>query len=313
MSRTTQAVAAIDIGGTKTAVGLVTQAGVVTSELCVETPARSGPDAVLDTAAAAVTQLLADGGPDVLAVGVGSAGVVDHRTGIVRSATNAITGWAGTDLRAGLAERLGLPVAVDNDVRAHAIGECWLGAGAGLSSVLVVAVGTGIGGALILDGRPVRGASQAAGHVGHIVHPLATGIPCCCGGSGHLEAVASGPGIAAMYRQRSGTAVADPREVQRRRATGDPAAAAVITAAAAATGEVIGGLVNVLDPEVVLLAGGLLNLGDQWWTPMAEAVAQATLPATEGVLVRRASLGDAAALVGAARLAWDLVESGTAR
>lgn len=301
---TPQAVAAIDIGGTKTAVALVTQAGLVVSELVVETPARSGPDEVLDTAAAAVGKLLADGGPDVLAVGVGSAGVIDHRTGIVRSATNAITGWAGTDLRAGIAERLNLPVAVDNDVRAHAIGECWLGAGAGHSSVLVVAVGTGIGGALVLDGRPLRGSRQAAGHVGHIVHPLAAGIACSCGGSGHLEAVASGPGITALYQQRSCTAVAGPREVQHR---GDAIAAGVIEAAAAATGDVIGGLVNILDPEVVLLAGGLLKLGDQWWAPMAEAVAQATLPATADVQVRRASLGDAAALVGAARLAWELV------
>ncbi|MEU4425731.1 ROK family protein, partial [Actinoplanes sp. NPDC024001] len=132
-------VAGVDIGGTKIAVGAVGPDGAVHAQATAPTPAREGADAVLST----VRQLISGLGRPVEAIGVGSAGVIDAASGTVRSATEAISGWAGTDLAGRLGSAFGVPVAVDNDVHAHALGEAWLGAAAGRTNVLYMAAGTG--------------------------------------------------------------------------------------------------------------------------------------------------------------------------
>ncbi|MET8462728.1 ROK family protein, partial [Micromonospora zamorensis] len=148
-----EAVAALDIGGTKTAAALVTRQGEVVHRATAPTPGRAGATAILDTAADLVDRLRARAtGTRVRAVGVGSAGVIDHRTGLVLSATDALAGWAGTDLRRRLRELLDLPVAVINDVHAHALGETRHGVAAGHQTTLFLAVGTGIGASFVVDG-----------------------------------------------------------------------------------------------------------------------------------------------------------------
>ncbi|OEV02466.1 glucokinase, partial [Streptomyces oceani] len=151
----------MDLGGTKIAAGLVGTDGRIRHSVSAPTPALQGPGAVLDAVASAVAELTGD---DVRAVGVGGAGAIDARTGTVLSATDALPGWTGTRLTAELRQRTGLPVAVDNDVRAHALGEAWQGGAAGRSPVLFLAVGTGVGAALLVDGAPQRGARSVAGH-----------------------------------------------------------------------------------------------------------------------------------------------------
>nr|WP_221473228.1 ROK family protein [Planomonospora venezuelensis] len=312
------------------------------------TPATRGPAEVMRTAAELVRELAElgggagsgggvkpghagpggpgpDGGPGtVTAVGVGSAGVVDPRRGVVVSATGAIAGWAGTDLRGELSRALGLPVAVDNDVHAHALGEQWRGAAAGYRDVLLVAAGTGIGASLLLGGRVRHGAHSAAGHAGHLPVAAAAGRPCPCGGRGHVEAVASGPALLAEYRRRAAAvhtgeaAVPGPRaaaaevarrdevthlaEVARLAEAGDPVAAAVLTEGATALGSAIGGLLNVIDPEIVVVGGGVAGCGALWWDALLEAVSAEALPALRDIPVEPAALGGAAALLGAARL-----------
>ncbi|MFC4059611.1 ROK family protein [Planomonospora corallina] len=346
-------VVGVDIGGTKTAAGLVDESGALLAVRTAPTPAARGPEAVLGTAADLVRGLVADtpGGRGAAAVGVGSAGVVDARRGTVVSATGTIARWAGTDLRGELSRRLGLPVAVDNDVHAHALGEQWRGAAAGHRDVLLVAVGTGVGASVVLGGRVRHGAHSVAGHAGHLPVPAAAGRPCTCGGSGHVETVAAGPALLAEYRRRTaagdGTGrtgagapggipdsgpgsgpdsgpggvrggtpdgtpggVAHLAGVAGLAADGDPVASAVLAEGAAALGEAVGGLMNVIDPEVVVVGGGVAGCGPAWWDALRAAVREQTLPALRDVPVVPAALGGDAALLGAARLALALEVTG---
>ncbi|UBU12977.1 ROK family protein [Nonomuraea gerenzanensis] len=298
-------VAGLDIGGTKMAVALADRSGTVLDHATRPTPAMEGPDAILTTATDLVRTV---GGTEVVAaVGVGAAGVIDRRRGVVVSATQALPGWAGTDLRGELSRRLGLPVAVDNDVHAHALGEQWRGAAAGYADVLLIAVGTGIGASTVLGGHVRHGAHGVAGHAGHVPVAAAAGVACACGGQGHVEAVASGPALLARFRSRSETDAAHLAEVARLAAAGEPVAAAVLAFGGTAAGHAIGGLMNVIDPEIVVIGGGVPNCGEPWWQPLRAAIATEVLPALRDVPVVPAALGADAALLGAARLAFTLL------
>lgn len=284
---------------------------------------RTGGEAILDATAALVSGLVeraADAGLTASGVGVGSAGVIDAAAGTVVSATDAILGWTGTKLVAGLSARVGLPVRAVNDVHAHALGEAWLGAAAGTDSSLMVAFGTGVGGSFVLNGSPLLGHRFVGGHVGHFASPYAVvdgnPLPCVCGGFGHVEAVASGPAIHAAYLRFGGLAseAADTRGVfaiaQGNHDAGAGAApgAAIAAARAAvglgakAAGQALGGLINILDPEVVVVSGGLADAGELWWKPMETALRQELLAPLASVPVVRATLGNTAAVVGAAKL-----------
>ncbi|MET8231212.1 ROK family protein [Micromonospora sp. NPDC005298] len=303
--RTPPVVAALDIGGTKTAAAIVTRDGEVTDRLTAATPGRAGATAILDTAADLVERLRSRAtGVRVGALGVGSAGVIDHRTGLVLSATDALAGWAGTDLRGRLRERLGVPVHVINDVHAHALGEARHGVAAGHETVLFIAVGTGVGASFVVDGAVLTGAHSTAGHAGHQPSPYAGQMPCTCGGQGHLEAIASGPALTEEYVRRTGQRVDDLRAVAARAADGDATAREVVLLGGAAVGSAVGGLVNMLDPGAVVIGGGVTGLGDPWWQALRDAVRRETLPTLGDVPVLASTLGADAPLLGAATLAW---------
>ena len=315
----------VDLGGTKTAAGVVTPSGDVLMSETIPTMNRAGGEAILDATAALITGLVeraADAGLSVSGVGVGSAGVIDAVAGSVLSATDSIHGWAGTSLVSGLCSRLSLhPSAVRavNDVHAHALGEAWLGAAAGSSSSLMVAFGTGVGGSFVLNGAPVLGHRFVGGHVGHFASPYAAfdGAPlaCVCGGSGHVEAIASGPALYEAFLRFGGSSAhaADTRGVFALAAAealdggasfGASRAAALcaIDVGAAAAGQAVGGLINILDPETVVISGGLTDAGELWWKPMEFALRQELLAPLVSVPVVRARLGNTAAIVGAAKL-----------
>ncbi|WP_205484263.1 ROK family protein [Arthrobacter sp. Alg241-R88] len=303
----------VDLGGTKTAAGVVSGTGELLFSETIPTLNRDGGEAILNATAVLVAGLIgraAAAGIVVDHVGIGSAGVIDARKGEVVSATDALLGWAGIALTAGLAARLDLPpssVQAVNDVHAHALGEAWTGAAAGTTSSLLVAFGTGVGGSYVLDGTPVLGHRHVGGHVGHFASPYAfhngQPLPCVCGGAGHVEAIASGPAVPEAYRRLGGEAASpDARSVFALAANGDAIAIQTINVAAAAAGQAVGGLANILDPEVVVVSGGLSDAGAPWWRPMERAARAELLPALAGIRVLPASLGNAAAIVGAARL-----------
>lgn len=295
-------VLAADLGGTKISAGLVDGAGRVHARRTVPTGAMSGPDAVVDTLVEAVAAVRAEAAVPPAAVGIGSAGVVDSATGRIVSATDAIPGWAGTDLGARVSQALDLPTRVLNDVHAHALGEATAGAGVGRSSLLLVAVGTGIGGGLVQDGAVLTGTRGLAGHVGHLPMPEADGVPCTCGRTGHVEGLASGPGMLAAYRRAGGQA-GDTREVVARAGAGEELAAGVLRTCAFAVGRMVGGLLNVLDPEVVVLSGGMAGAGRSWWQAVHDGVAHEAIDLVAGTEVLPATAGPDAALLGAAHFA----------
>ena len=297
------AVIALDIGGTKVA-GAIARADGGELAYREQTPTRAwaGPEALLATVIALARRLLARC-PSVRAVGVGSAGQIDHHSGRVIYANDNLPGWTGMELGQRLGAVLGLPVYADNDVNAMALAEARRGAGAGRRVVVVVAVGTGIGGALVLDGQLFRGASGVAGELGHLPVTL-RGPLCVCGKRGCLEAYASGPRIAAAYARAAGlTAPLDLPEVTARARAGDPLARAALAHAGRRIGWALAGLVNTLNPDMLIVGGGVAEAGDLLLTPLRAALrAQAQGPAGAAVEVRPALLGAEAALVGAALL-----------
>ncbi|MEU7404380.1 ROK family protein, partial [Streptomyces sp. NPDC044948] len=246
----------LDLGGTKIAAALVGADATVLARHTRPTPATRGAGAVLDALAEAALAVRA---PGTTAIGVAAAGVIDPVTGTVTSATDTIRGWAGTRLATGLADRTGLPVACDNDVRAAAGPEL---AGLGDDGTLIyAAVGTGVGGAVAAAGRMLHGAAGIAGHLGHLPSPEAAGLPCTCGATGHLEAIAAGPAITAHYARLGGTPADRLQTVAERAAAGDGHATEAITLGARATGRALGGLANALGPHRVVVTGGVPRIG----------------------------------------------------
>src|SRR5699024_3253141 len=279
-------VLALDIGGTSIAAALVGPGGI-DEVATLATPAAAGPEAVIAAALEVSEQVR--GKPRLRAVGIASAGVIDTDRGRVTHATGSLTAWAGTDLAGPFAERFGVPVAVLNDVHAHGLGEARSGVGAGRSSMLLMAVGTGIGGCHVRDGEVILGARGAAGHIGHLPVPEAQGVPCPCGRSGHLEGLASGPGIVRLAarlgaRDQHGRTPADGHALARAAAAGDDAAAEAYRIAGFATGRA--GLLGVRAS-----APGIARRA-----PRRAARARQGRPAAAGPpLARAAAAGDDAA------------------
>jgi glucokinase len=294
--------AGVDIGGTKIRAAVVTADGAVLASATAPTP--SGGAAMLDVAAGLVERATATARVRVAAVGVGAAGVVDPVTGEVLAASDSFVGWVGTDLRTGLATRTGLPVTLANDVDAFLVGEATWGAVRGVRSAAGIALGTGVGGALWLDGALYRGAG-AAGEIGHM--PGFGDARCTCGQRGHLETLASGRSVERRYGEAVAAGgsggVVGAAEIEARARAGDEAAVRVLADAGRAVGSAVLVLAALLDVGHVVVGGGLAHA----WELLEPAV-RARLddePPVSGhpVEVRRAVLGGDATVVGAAALA----------
>ena len=254
------------------------------------------------------------------AIGVSFGGPVDAQRGLVRL-SHHVPGWEETPLRQMLESEFGVPVAVDNDANVAAFGEWRFGAGQGATSLLYVTVSTGIGGGWVLEGRVWSGADGMAGEIGHVVvNP--GGMPCVCGQQGCLEAEACGPALAAKARDRlaadpatgpvlAGLASGNPDAVTgemlaRAAAAGDPLALAVLDEGAAMLGAGLGGAINLVNPQRVVLGGGVTKSGDRWWRIVRETARHHVLPQTR-VEIIPAAMSDDAPLWGAAALAEKLL------
>jgi glucokinase len=304
----------IDVGGTKVAGVLLGEDGRIAAREERITPADD-VDATMDTIYLVAKVLAA--GTDPVAVGVGAAGMVDFAAGAVRSAPNLA--WREVPIRDLVATRTDLPCVVDNDANAAAWGEFRFGAVRGYRDVLAVTVGTGIGGGIITDGSLFRGAHGFAAEIGHII--VEPGGPRCgCGNLGCWEQVASGRAIDRLGRQEvarnprgriaelaSGSEVTG-HHVAAAAHQGDPAGSAILTTVGRRLGEGIAGLVNVLDPEVVVVGGGVAEEGDLVLEPARRAYLEAVEAPQHRpeVPILAAALGNDAGAIGAAGLALDL-------
>jgi glucokinase len=299
---------AVDIGGTKLAVGLVEPAGRVLTWSQVPTPVGIDAELLWRTLDALITKILdsAGVGPDDLAgCGCGCGGPMEWPSGVV-SPLN-IPAWRGFPLRSRLSERLpGIPVRVHNDAICMVIGEHWRGAGRGRDNVLGIVVSTGVGGGLILDGSLVAGASGNAGHIGHIVVDPDTGPPCTCGGRGCAEAIARGPALVAWAQAegwRPDQQDATAKDLADDGAHGQPVAVAAMRRAGRALGIAIASAAALCDLDVVSIGGGLSQAGPLLFDPLQDSLhIYARLEYTRNVSVVPAALGQSAGLVGAAAL-----------
>ena len=294
---------ALDIGGTKVGWGIV-EAGdtyEVTERGSIPTDAMRGGADVAARICELASSLVASH-PSVSGVAVASAGVVNPATGDIVSATGTMPGWGGTNLGAQLEAATGLRVRVLNDVHAHGLGEATLGAGQPYRIVLSIAVGTGIGGALVDDGRVAFGSRGIAGHVGHIHHHFAPDMTCSCGRKGHIESFCSGSGITAWYdslRGESDPEVDGGRALQELAESGNTLAATCFARSAYALGEATASLVNCVDPAVVILSGSMTRSGDIWWDALREGFAASAMTPVADTPILVGSLGGDAPLLGA--------------
>jgi glucokinase len=303
-------VVAIDIGGTKIASALVTLRADESPEVeyfaKVPTQAAEGGEVVLANVIASARRVLEACGGDACGIGVSSAGVIDPATGDVTYANEIMPGWGGTHLGSELAAACGLPVRVLNDVHAHALGEVRWGAGRGRAACLVVAVGTGVGGAFAQDGHIMLGANGGAGSIGHMSCTDAVGVPCACGAMGHMETVAAGPGIISRYLELGGEATDDDGRpvdgavIDRRAAAGERAAIEAEARSGHALGEVMGSLTNMLDPDCIILSGSVAQCGEAWHKAMDAGWGESVMPPVAKTPILSGELGGNAPLIGAA-------------
>lgn len=310
-------VIALDLGGTKLLSGVVNDEGVVERRVVSPTE-TSSEETLLKQVDAAVGELMAD---DIGAIGIGIPSLIDQRKGeAVQSVNIPLHGLAFRDH---LHERFGMPAAIENDANAAAVAEHRHGAGRGSRHMVMLTLGTGVGGGLILDGRLYRGSTGAAGELGHITIDL-DGPPCqgTCPGRGHLEALASGTAAGVLARKWAaknpegdlGRAAAEGKEVNAHLAVdlagqGPGDARDVIEHVGLHLGVGIASLVNVFNPEVVVIGGGFARGGDLLFDPARKVVAEtALLPAREQVKIVPALLGVEAGLIGAGLVAFDALE-----
>lgn len=307
----------VDIGGTKTAVALATAEGRVIRRHRMPTPARQEPEVLLEAICQAIEQVRGDVGMgQVSGVGVGVPGPYDSRLEVLSSSPH-LPMWRNVPLKQLLEKKLGKPAFVDNDANAAALGEHRFGAGVGTSHMIYITVSTGIGGGLILGGKLYVGASGAAGEVGHMTIDV-NGPRCSCGNFGCWESLASGTALAREAVARLQTS-ADSRilelaggDLGRVKAElifeayqqGDVLAAALIQRAAYYLGVGLANLINIFSPEMIVIGGGLSNMGEALLGP-AESVARerAFSISASAARIVPAKLGDDSGVLGAVALA----------
>ncbi len=283
-----QVVIAIDIGGTNITAGLIDGEGRVLFRTQKSTEAFLGARHVLESTIGVARQLAGVAQVNSISVsriGISTAGQVDSDTGTVTYATDTIPGWTGVNVKNRLERSIGLTAFVENDASAAAWGEKVFGVAQNSQNFVMITLGTGVGGAVFVRGRLLSGSTGLAGLVGHVsVNP--DGIQCICGGRGCLEAYASGTGIAKAAREaigaKSGGRLAEiasanlgdisAKDVFDAAKCGDPIATSIVMQAAKYLGTSIGGLVTLLNPELVVIGGGVSNAGRLLLNPTLKSV-----------------------------------------
>jgi glucokinase len=292
---------ALDIGGTKIAAGLVGSDGSLLHHAQRPTP-HGEADAVWSVAEGLISDALSAADGKVSGAGIACAGPIDLSDGTV-SPIN-IAGWQRFPIVERVRSASGLPTRLGGDGLCMALGEWWQGAGRGADFMLGMVVSTGIGGGLVLDGKPYDGRTGNAGHVGHVVVEP-DGAPCTCGGHGCAETVASGPHLAKWAHDNGWTAPADAdaRALADAANQGDPVALQAFRRGATAVAATIASVAAVCDLDLVVVGGGVAKAGGLLFDPLREAlVGYAGLAFLRDLRVVPAELGGDAGLVGAAAL-----------
>lgn len=296
--------AAVDFGGTKLMVGLVSQSGAVLAQATVPTPIESGPEGVADRAQNLLARLQEEYDIEpgrIVGVGATVPGLADTRRGMLRYAP--AHGWRDIPFADMLSSRLQVPARIANDVNACALAEQRFGAAKGIPNLIWMTVSTGVGGGLILDGRIYEGGGGIAGEIGHLV--VAEGGPLCgCGNRGCLEAVAAGPAIARRAKE-AGIPASDAAQAAKLAREGHVGAQQLFQQTGVYLGKAVAICLNLLDPDLVVIGGGVARSLDLMLPAIEQTARERALLLPERpVQIRPTALGYEAALVGAAALVF---------
>ena len=311
-----RSVIAIDLGGTKIIAAAVLSTGEIISRKYSLTLADEGPRPIINRLSSAVAEIIAQAKlktSDVAGIGIAAAGIIDTKEGIVTTSPN-LPGWRDVPLRDIIAERLGLITYLINDASAAALGEHRFGAGRGVDNLIYLTVSTGIGGGIIIDGELYLGADGCAGEIGHMIIET-HGPQCNCGKFGCLEALASGSAMTkeSVRRLNQGEKSSIIRLVDGRLESitaetvslaarkGDSLACDIVARAATYLGIGLANLVNIFNPELIVIGGGVSKMGNMLLAPARKAIREIAfkLPARTARIVR-ARLGSNAGIIGAA-------------
>src|ERR1700733_454920 len=298
----------IDIGGTKIAGAVVNDAGQISNREEVPTPVKEGGPRILQDAIGLAQSIASASGKEIQAIGIGGGGQIDTIQGLIYSATDVLPGWKGLRITEAFTKALQLPAKVDNDVNVLALGESRFGAARAFATgtVVFLALGTGVGGALLCKGEVHHGAHWSGGEFGHILLTMEPDARCDTGGArGTLEAYCSGPGLVQTWRELNGNSDAEMTGFDvvndAKSKPGGAGHAAIVR-----TGEYLGyglvSLANALDPDLIVIGGGLAQLGDSLLDPARRILKEHGLPGPSTTLVVTADLGADAAIIGAASL-----------
>ena len=307
----------IDLGGTKLKVASVDYKGSIIDVKVVPTKVEEGPKAVEKDIVKAVWELQKETGKEPMGIGIGMAGQIERESGVVRFSPNL--GWHNVPLKDDLEASLGMPVFITNDVRAITWGEWIHGAGKGFDDLVCIYVGTGVGGGLVVGGKVVSGTNNTAGEVGHLVVNV-NGPSCTCGGKGCLEAIAGGWAIARKARKIAGQKpdsskvlldLADGKieeitaeTVVKAFRAGDKISTGILNEVVAALTAGCISLVNLLNPKLLILGGGVIDGMPELVDKIAKGVRGSALPAAvQLVNIVPGKLGNDAGAIGASSLA----------
>ena len=307
----------IDVGGTNIKIALVSSKGEILYSNTIPTRAEMGYVYTVSNIKQAIVDLMSEtksSKNNIEAIGFGFPGQIDYKKGVVRLSTN-IPGWNGVEIADIIKTEFGIPAFIDNDVRCATLGELKYGAGKGAENLVCITVGTGIGSGLVLNGKLVRGASNAAGEIGHIKLSMHDGPLCGCGDFGCFEAYASGPSIVAMaedyirggkstkYREMASSAEITPHVVAEAAKQGDPVAIQIFTQIGQYLGIGLSSVVNLLNPEKIIIGGGIAAAGDLLFNPIRETIDKRAMKISkEAVVIVPAELGNTAGVIGASLL-----------
>ena len=313
-------VVGVDMGGTKILAAVINAKGEIVQQAKRATKPKKGPEEVIERITRCIREAI-DGAElkpsQIRAIGIGSPGPLDPETGVIIFAPNL--GWSNVPLKAKLEANLSIPTFVDNDVNVGTLGEYAFGAGRGVKNLVGIFVGTGIGGGIILDGKLFHGVNKTAGEVGHMIVEV-KGPRCGCGNFGCLEAVASRTAITrdlqkAILKKGKKSKLTElnggnldlirSKAIARAVKHGDKPTIKVMQRAAKYLGISVASIVHFLNPEMVVLGGGVVEaMGDSLLDPIRHAAAEYALPTTmDGVQIIAATLGDNAGVIGASVLA----------
>lgn len=308
----------IDVGGTNVKIALVDDKGKIIYSNSVPTYAQMGYEYTVNNIKQAIKDLMKETNTkptDIQGIGFDFPGQVDYKTGVVKLAPN-IPGWVNVPIAKMIEDEFHIPTRIDNDVRCAALGELKFGAGKGCENFVCITVGTGIGSGLVINGKLVRGAANAAGEIGHIKLQMQDGPICGCGDTGCLEAFASGPSIVAMaqeylkggkstkFREMAGSdGEITPYIVAKAAEAGDPVAKRIFEITGYYIGMGLVSVINLLNPEKVIIGGGVAEAGDLLLEPIRKTIKErAMVIAGNSVEIVPAELGNSAGVIGASML-----------